>query len=249
MSIDLWLILLICLLAGIYASVGHGGASGYLAVLVLAGFARPDITPVVLAMNIFVATTSFLNYRQAGHFSPRLLIPFVVVSIPASFVGGMITVNDTIYSGVLGGALFVAAFRFFFLPGIVRRKEKTNNPLSWSVSLPVGGLLGFLSGVVGVGGGIFLSPLMLLMGWADARKTGATSAAFIVLNSTSGLSAHLLKGTPFDWSLFIPLVGSAFIGGFIGSFIGARHLSLIRLQQLLGGVLAVAGFKLLLRLV
>ncbi|MBI5379027.1 MAG: sulfite exporter TauE/SafE family protein [Nitrospirae bacterium] len=248
MESHLWTVLIpsVLLIAVLYSSVGHGGASSYLAVLALAGFARSDITPVALVLNIVVASTSLFNYWQAGHFSSRLLAPFAVASIPATFVGGMITVGERIYAGLLGGTLLVAALRFLLLPRVVGPTWTLKTGPPWMFALPIGGLLGLLAGMVGVGGGIFLSPLLLLLGWADAKQTAAASAAFIVLNSLSGLSAHLLiKGTPLDWALLIPLVAAVWIGGFAGSLVGAGHLSSVRLQQLLGCVLAIAGLKLI----
>lgn len=243
-----WLLPSLFLIAVLYSSVGHGGASGYLALLVLAGYARPDITPVVLLLNIAVASTAWFHYTRAGYFSTRLLFPLVITSIPAAFLGGMILLSDRIYSALLGFTLLIAALRFLFLTRVLNPEEKTAtlSPKLWL--LPLGALLGLLAGMVGVGGGIFLSPLLLFLGWADAKKTAAISAAFIVLNSISGLSAHLLQGAVIDWSLLSSVATTIFIGGFIGSFLGAWRLSLLSLQQLLGSVLAVASLKLIIKL-
>lgn len=243
---DFWTLLIpsIFLVAVLYSSVGHGGASGYLAVLALAGFARPEITPVVLVLNILVAVTGFVQYYLAGYFLPRLLLLFVVTSIPGAFIGGMIPVSEKVYAGLLGAALLAAAFRFLFLSRLVTAPTRSGGGPTYRTGLPIGLLLGILSGMVGVGGGIFLSPLLLLLGWADAKETAAVSSAFIVLNSLSGLAAHFLRGNPPAGELLFPLAVTVLIGGYAGSSMGARRLSLLSLQHLLGVVLLVAGLKL-----
>lgn len=231
--------------AVLYSSVGHGGASGYLAVLVLAGFARPSITPLVLLLNVAVAGLAFTAYYRAGHFSLRLLAPFIVTSLPGAIVGASLTVSPRVYAIVLGGTLVAAGCRFVLLS----RAEAPKAPLAprtlWTVGPVVGGLLGVLAGMVGVGGGIFLSPLLLLMGWADAKRTGAVSAAFIVVNSLGGLATQLVRGASVDLSLGVPLLVTVAAGGMLGAFAGANRLSNVGLQRLLGVVLLGAGVKLL----
>ncbi|MBI5406443.1 MAG: sulfite exporter TauE/SafE family protein [Nitrospirae bacterium] len=244
-DLPVFLILMVFLIAALYSSVGHGGASGYLAVLVLAGFARSEITPVVLVLNIIVAATGWLQYSRAGHFAPRLLLPFVMTSIPGSFIGGMISVNETVCAVILGVALLAAAFRFLLLPYPASvRTSLATGPL-WGLALPVGLSLGILAGMAGIGGGVFLSPLLLLVGWADAKKTAAVSAAFIVLNSASSLLAHFIKGTPFHENLWIPMGIAVLLGGRWGSHMGANRIPALRLQQILGSVLLLAAIKLL----
>ncbi len=239
-----WLLITFVAAAMLYASVGHGGASAYLAIFVLAGYARPEITPVVLVLNMLVATTSFLNYYRAGHFSFPLLLPFAVVSIPAAFLGGMLRLSPRVYDGVLGFTLFAAACRFLFLARAVAPRPSTAGSPSLAAGLPIGGALGLLAGMVGIGGGIFLSPVLLLMRWADAKQTAAVSAAFIVLNSVAGLAARLPHGMG-DLSLLIPLALSVLAGGLLGSWWGAWRITPVRLQQVLGVVLLSASLKLL----
>lgn len=248
MQIQMIALLALFVIAMLYSSVGHGGASGYLAVLVLAGYMRPDITPVVLILNIAVASTGLFHYRRAGHFSFKLLKPLVITSIPAAFVGGMIPLNDEIYAALLGFILLIAALRFLFVAHLSQTRETSVLISHKTWALALGAVLGLLAGMVGVGGGIFLSPLLLFLGWADAKKTAAVSAAFIVFNSMSGLSAHLLLGAVIDWSLLSSIAVTIYIGGFIGSFLGAWRLSLRMLQQLLGSVLAIASFKLIIKI-
>lgn len=245
MTADLVLLLPLFFAAALlYSSVGHGGASAYLAILVLAGFSHEAIAPTVLALNILVTLLGTLNYYRAGHFEVRLLLPFILTSIPAAFLGGSIRVSEKTFSAILGLTLLAAALRFLlFTKPILGRKVLTAR-LLFGVGLPVGAGLGFLAGLTGIGGGIFLSPLLLLMGWADAKKTAAISAGFIVLNSLSGLSAHLFRGMP-DWSQLGVLAITVLIGGGIGSYTGAFRLLPVTLQRLLGVVLLVASLKLL----
>lgn len=245
MSTDLlWLLPLFLLAAMLYSSVGHGGASAYLAILVFAGYARPEIAPTVLILNILVTVTGFINYSRAGHFTPRLLWPFILASIPAAYLGGMIPLSQPIFSGILGAALFMAGLRFILFTKPIPSHPPVEPRWIYGIGLPVGLVLGFLAGLIGIGGGIFLSPLLLLMGWANAKQTAAISAAFIILNSLSGLAAHALHGT-IDLRLVVPLGVMVLIGGQIGSWWGARKVPPAVLQQVLGIVLLSASLKLI----
>jgi uncharacterized membrane protein YfcA len=230
--------------AMLYASVGHGGASAYLAILVLAGFSREAIAPTVLALNILVTLLGALHYYRAGHFDFKLLLPFILTSIPAAFLGGSMQVSEEAFSIILGLTLLAAALRFLIFTKPIMGKQGLPQGLLFGVGLPVGLGLGFLAGLIGIGGGIFLSPILLLMGWADAKKTAAVSAGFIFLNSLSGLAAHLMRETP-DWPLLTALAMTVLIGGGIGSYHGAFRLQPVTLQRLLGVVLLIASAKLL----
>ncbi len=240
----LWLLPLFLLAAMLYSSVGHGGASAYLAILVLAGYARPEIAPTVLILNILVTVTGFINYFRAGHFTPRLLWPFILASIPAAYLGGMIPLSQLIFSGILGAALFMAGLRFILFTKPILPRPPVDTNWIYGIGLPIGFVLGFLAGLIGIGGGIFLSPLLLLMGWANAKQTAAISAAFIILNSLSGLAAHALHGT-IHLGLAVPLGVTVLIGGQIGSWWGARKVPPAVLQQVLGIVLLSASLKLI----
>lgn len=245
MALESWLLLgaLVFLVALAYSSVGHGGASGYLAVLSLFSFASAQMAPSALCLNLLVAGTAFVAYRRAGHFSARLLAPFALASIPAAFLGGLTPVSPQVYGVLLAVVLFYAAVRLAVQPDSAPG-EGFLRPPGLAVALPVGAGIGYLSGVVGVGGGIFLSPLLILLRWADAKRTAAVSAAFIFLNSAAGLYGHLSRAR-MDWYSLLPLVGAAFAGGLVGSTLGARRLRAFWLRRLLAAVLVVAAYKLL----
>ncbi len=238
-EVTIWLLLLIAAVAAIYASVGHGGASGYLAVLTLFGFTAAAMRPTALTLNLFVAGLAWLAFARAGHFSWKHLWPFAVASVPASFLGATLAVPPMVYSGLLAATLTVAALRLAWPP---KGGEVTRPPALW-LSLPLGAALGILSGITGVGGGIYLSPLLLLLRWASPKTTAAMSAAFIFVNSASGLLGHWLGGGKYPLSL-LPLVGAAVVGGAIGSHIGARLFSGLLLRRVLAGVLVIAAYKL-----
>lgn len=245
MPSELYILVPLFLVAAVlYSSVGHGGASAYLAILVLAGFPREAIVPTVLALNTLVTLLGTINYFRAGYFDVRLLLPFILTSMPAAFLGGSLRVSDETLSMILGLTLLVAGLRFVIFTRPIAAKQALSRKLLFSVGLPVGFVLGFLAGLIGIGGGIFLSPLLLVMGWADAKKTAAVSAGFILLNSLSGLTAHIIRGTA-AWHLLGILGITVLIGGGVGSYIGAFRLLPTTLQRLLGLVLLTASWKLL----
>lgn len=245
MPIETWLLLgvLFFLVALVYSSVGHGGASGYLAVMALYSFDPAVMPPTALSLNLLVAGTAWLNYWRARHFSWRLLAPFVVASIPAAFLGGLTRVPARLYSLLLGAVLIYAAVRLALHRAAPQEENLLRVPQA-RVAVPVGAGIGFLSGIVGVGGGIFLSPLMLLLRWADAKRTASSSAGFIFLNSAAGLFGHLSRARP-DWTSLLLLVGAAFAGGLVGSRLGSRRLPGVWLRRILAVVLLLAAYKLL----
>lgn len=237
------LIALVFLVALAYSSVGHGGASGYLAVMSLFSFAPEQMAPSALLLNLLVAGTGFANYWCAGHFARQLFLPFVITSIPAAFLGGLTQISVRLYSLLLGSVLVFAAARLAVQPRVAEEESRAQAP-RLAVALPAGAGIGYLSGIVGVGGGIFLSPLMLLARWADAKRTAAVSAAFIFVNSAAGLYGHLSRAR-LDWAALVPLVLAAFAGGLIGSRVGARQLPGLWLRRILAAVLFFASYKLL----
>ena len=233
------LILLIFLVALVYASVGHGGASGYLAAMSLLAYAPARMASSALMLNLLVAGTAWLAFWRAGHGSSRLLWPFLAGSVPAAFLGGWLQVSSNTYGWLLALALLVAAIRLC-LP-LTKGAGALKQP-GRLVSLAVGAGIGLISGIVGVGGGIFLSPLMILLRWADPKQTAAASAGFIVVNSAAGLAGRLVSGR-LAIGPAAPLVLAAFIGGLVGSRLGANHFSSTRLRRVLAAVLVVAAGK------
>lgn len=241
-ELALWLIPAFFAGALLYATVGHGGASAYLAIMALAGLAPAEMRPVALMLNVVVASIATYKYVRAGCFDARLLAWFAVFSLPLAYLGGSLSLPDAWFKPVVGVVLMFAAWRLLSPSMAVRDSEVRRAPLGGiAVS---GGAMGFLSGLTGVGGGIFLSPLVLLLGWASTRATSGVAAAFILLNSLAGLAGFLGRGvlpqtaTLAWWALAVAA------GGWIGAEIGSRRLASAWIRRLLAVVLAIAGGKL-----
>jgi uncharacterized protein len=235
------LAVVIFLAAILYSSVGHAGASGYLAAMALMNV-HPDVMrPTALTLNIIVATIGTIQFARAGHFAWSKLWPFAVTSVPFAFFGGAMKLPYHFYKVAVGAVLIFAALRLVY--AAKRMAEFETKPLPIGVALIAGSGIGLLAGLTGVGGGIFLSPLLLLAHWATVRQTAAVSVAFILLNSIAGLvgnfaSVHSLPaGIP--W-----LAIAAGTGGVIGSQIGSQHAPSLVLRYLLAIVLVIAGFSL-----
>ncbi len=236
---------LILLAAMLYSSVGHAGASGYLAAMALMGVAPEVMKPSALILNILVASIATLQFHRAGCFSWRLLWPFAIASVPAAFIGGAITLPGDWYKAIVGVVLLLAALRML-VTSFRRSTLPPHRPPLWAALL-AGALIGFLAGLTGTGGGIFLSPLLLLAGWAETRETSGVSAAFILVNSIAGILGMMSKieaagGLPPELPLWAAAAGS---GGLIGSYFGSRRLSTPWLRRLLAAVLLVAGLKMI----
>lgn len=230
----------ICVAAILYSSVGHGGASGYLAVMALFGLDPSLMKPAALAMNIFVTTLVLTRLSKAGYFNWRLFIPFMTASVPMAFIGGAYTIDSSLYRIIVGIALLLAMWRMLLNS---KDNAETHMPKIW-IALPVGGILGFVSGLTGVGGGIFLSPLLLLFNWANMRGSAAIAAAFILVNSMAGLAGYATTNS--TWPAGIPtLIIAAIIGGIVGSELGTRRLAPTKLRKTLAVVLAIAGIKMI----
>ncbi len=227
--------------AALYAAVGHGGASSYLAAMGLFSFTPEVMKPTALALNILVATVATVKFYRAGLFKWNLFWPFAIVSVPAAFVGGA-TVLPAHWYKVLVGIVLLCAAMWMFRSSLRPLVREPQAPPLWAAIIS-GLVIGFLSGLTGVGGGIFLSPLLLYMGWSETRATSAVAAPFILVNSIAGLLGHLSSVAQLPAN--IPVLGAAaLIGGWIGASYGARRAPTPVLRRLLALVLVVAGFKL-----
>jgi uncharacterized membrane protein YfcA len=240
-----WLLAaLVGAVALLYSAVGHGGASGYLAAMALFGVAPAVMRPTALALNILVAGLGTWQFASAGWFSWRLLWPFAVASIPMAALGGALELPESIYKRLVGLVLFYAATHLFRTAA--RAPEPGVRPPPLALALPLGAGLGLVAGLTGVGGGIFLSPLLLAAGWAGARETAAVSAAFIVVNSIAGLGGFFATraGTLGGPTLLLAAVAGT--AGLVGSSLGSRRLARPTIRRLLAVVLVLAGVKFLL---
>ncbi len=239
-----WFPLAVMVVAFLYSSVGHGGASGYYATGVLLGLSAQSLKPQVLILNLFVAGLSAYAFTRKGNFRPRLLAPLVITSMPCAFLGAKLALPVATANHILGACLILASLRLLLHDWLQRKAEESrpHPPQLWALML-VGAFLGLIAGVTGVGGGIYLSPVLLLMGWASTGETAAASAWFIVLNSASALLglAHSLGNLELQW-LWIAC-GCA--GGLLGGWVGANRLPVKWFRRMLGLVLFIAAVKLL----
>ncbi len=238
--IYLFYILLFCV-AFLYASVGHGGASGYLALMAIFSIAPDVMKPTALLLNLFVSLTSFIQFYRGGYFRTKLFLPFALASVPFAFIGGMISIDASMYKQVLGWLLLLPVIRFFFFNNVEVKEQKD---YSLIIVLAIGAVIGFLSGLIGIGGGIILSPVLLLLHWADMKQTAAISALFIFVNSLSGLAGQFTKGIHFTTDMYLYVL-IAFTGGLAGAYFGAARLKQGMLKYMLATVLLIAAVKLL----
>ena len=234
--------LLIPIVAFLYASVGHGGASGYLALMALFSFPPPMMKQTALLLNLFVAGGAFYHYYRAGHFNKNLFIYFAIGSIPAAYLGGMGTLDLWIYKKILGFILFFAVARMLFTH---TSEKRITQQISVIPALLMGIIIGYFSGLIGIGGGIILTPLILLFQWGNMKEAAAVSALFIWVNSASGLIGQFSIGVALSSATFI-LVALALAGGLLGSYFGSRRWNNRKLEYFLALVLTTAGIKLIL---
>ena len=225
-----WLLAIAFLLAAtLYASVGHAGASGYLAAMAFVGTQTPMMRPTALVLNLLVASITTVRFAQAGFFSWRLLWPFALGSIPLAFIGGAVTLPGHWYRTLVGLVLWASAVRL----ALNLRASATPHAPHVVTAILCGAGIGLLAGLTGTGGGIFLSPLLLFMGWAETRETGGVSAAFILVNSAAGLAGNpaSLGHLPPQLPLWM---GAALVGGVMGAELGSRRIGTPMFRRLLG---------------
>jgi uncharacterized protein len=240
-EIQILFYLLLFVVAFLYASVGHGGASGYLALMALFAFSPEVMRPTALFLNVFVSLMAFFQYYRIVEFNWKFFGLLALASVPAAYLGGSVEVDPEIYKRILGLVLLVPIVKFLgFNP-----KEQENLKIgSWVFVMMIGGLIGLLSGLIGIGGGILLTPILLLLGWMRMKEAAAVSAIFITVNSISGLLGQATIGLELDLNMLM-LVVVALVGGTLGSFLGAKYFSGNFLKKLLAVVLLIASIKLL----
>jgi uncharacterized membrane protein YfcA len=234
-------------MAILYSSVGHAGASGYIAAMALVtAMAQEDMKAVALTLNIFVATIASWRFVQAGHFDWRTFWPFAVCAVPMAFVGGLWVLPPIVFKPLIGAVLLFAAVMLALRVFMERRATHTTprepHPPPLAASLTFGGVLGLLAGLTGTGGGIFLSPLLLLTNWASPQRTAAVSIVFVLVNSIAGLGGVVADSPSLPSALPFYII-AALAGGLIGSGLGARKLPGNGIRLLLSVVLLIASAK------
>ncbi len=234
------LLVILAIVAFLYASVGHGGASGYLAIMSLFAFPVTFMKPTALVLNILVSGISFYFYYREKQFDWKLFYPFAITSIPFSFLGGYLKVETHLYKIILGTVLLFAIAR---LVGLFGKGKEELQPINIPLALLIGAAIGFISGLIGIGGGIILSPVLLLLGWATMKQTAAVSALFIFVNSIAGLFGFVSNGGTLPVSS-TPLIAVVVFGGILGGYYGSKKMNTITLRNVLAVVLLIAVFKL-----
>ncbi len=234
------LLILLVIVAFLYASVGHGGASGYLALMSLFCYPVTFMKPTALLLNVLVSAISFYFYYREKQFECKLFYPFAITSIPFSFLGGMITIETHFYKIILATVLLFAVAR---LLGLFGKGKVEIKPIHIPLALCIGAVIGFISGLIGIGGGIILSPVLLLLGWATMKQTAAVSSLFIFVNSIAGLFGFVTKGGTLPTSSSIIII-AAVIGGIAGGYFGSKKFNTTTLRTVLAIVLTIAIVKL-----
>lgn len=244
-DISLLPILLLPLIAWLYANVGHGGASGYLAILALSGLSIEFLRPSAWMMNLVVSGTAFVAFYRAGYFKASLLKPFIIASVPMAFMAGSFEINPSLYKILLGSCLALATLRIWFGLYFESKPMESGKPPTLWAGLLAGAVIGGISGLIGIGGGILLSPLILFMGWGTVKEAAAVAAVFIFINSFAGLTGHFIsQGITVHAQLPLWLL-LVIIGGYFGAGQGSRIFSELAVRRILGVVLALASIKLI----
>lgn len=240
MTFEIAVVIAIFAVAVLYSSVGHGGASGYLAVMAFL-LVEPSVTrPTALFLNVFVASIAAFQFYRAGHFDWKVFLPFAAASVPLAFVGARISLPAPVYKIILGAVLIVAALR---LAWKFSAEKEIAAPKIW-LALIIGAVVGLLSGLIGVGGGIFLTPVLLLMNWTETKKAAGISAMFILVNSIAGILGSYAQLAQLNSNVWFWIL-AAVAGGVVGSTLGSRYFDSLVLRRVLAVVLLIAGFKLI----
>lgn len=226
-----------------YTSVGLGGGSAYVALLSLFGISLAEIPPIALFLNIIAASVALYRFGKGGHFFPKLIFPFLLASVPATFIGAQLTLDEKVLSVIFAVFLFLIALLLLFKKKEMKAKLTLNRKTTWFVSFLLGTLLGFLAGLMGIGGGVFLGPILLLVGMATSREAASACSAFVLVNSVVGLTSHYFNGG-IDFSILFFLGFAVFVGALIGSFLGTKKFSPLLLQRIFAFILLGVSFKL-----
>ncbi|MAO10554.1 MAG: hypothetical protein CMC07_06650 [Flavobacteriaceae bacterium] len=229
------------IIAFLYAGVGHGGASGYLALMSLFSMAPETMKPTALLLNLFVAGTAFYFYYKGGYFNKKLFLYFAIASIPMAYVGGFLTIDAGVYRIILGILLIFAILKMLNIFG---KESKTIQKVKLWQGLLVGGIIGFFSGLIGIGGGIILSPVILLLHWGKMKEAAAVSALFIWVNSAAGLAGQFSNGIVLNKQSLL-MVALAITGGLLGSYYGSTKMTNKSVRYMLVVVLFAASVKLI----
>lgn len=236
------ILVLFFIIAFVYSTVGHGGASGYLALMVFLNFVPEQIRPTALVLNVLVSAIASMQYYRSGYFKRELFIPLILLSVPLAFLGSRVQLSPSVFKIILGICLLLSVIRILGLIG--NNSGETLRKMPLLIALLIGGGIGLISGMIGIGGGILLSPVLLLFRWADIKQTAALAAPFILVNSLSGLaglmSRHLVFPDKIMWWVLATL-----IGGLLGSYWGSHRFNSVVLKYLLATVLLFAAGKLL----
>jgi len=240
--IDLLFLILLLVVALLYSSVGHGGASGYIALMTIWGIEVATVRSTALVLNGFVSLIAFIQYYRQGHFKWSLTFPFLITSVPFAFLGAMIAIDSALYKKILGVILIISVIRLLVS---FHQKEGPLREMNLWLAMLAGAAIGFLSGMIGIGGGIILSPLILLAGWAGIKNTSATSALFIFINSIAGLAGVWMKDQFSFSSQTVIWVGVAIAGALAGAYWGSRLAAVKQMRYILALVLAIASYKLI----
>ena len=241
MNIDILFFALLLVISFLYSSVGHGGASGYLALMALFNFTSATMRPTALLLNVLVSGIAFVQFYRNGFFRWELFWPFAATSLPAAFIGGLIDLDEVTYGKMLGILLLISVIRLLVTD---HKQDKVKSHINIAGALIAGAVIGLISGTIGIGGGIILSPLILFLKWANIKEAAAVSALFIFVNSIAGLAGVFLKGSQFD-GMMAGMMAVSFAGGMLGAFAGASKFNSAVLKYSLSIVLIIASAKLL----
>ena len=236
------LVPLCALVAAAYAAVGLGGGTGYLALMTLFGIATEAMPSTALMLNIVVTGAALLRYGIAGRLRPRLLLPFLLAAVPAAFAGGFVTAPRRFFLAMLAAGLVAAAIAMLRSVTTTDEPAAPSNSRLWAVALPAGLLIGFASGFLGIGGGVFLGPLVLLLGWAGPREVAAMSSATVLTLSIAGLAAHGLRGSV-DLHIAGPMAVAVLLGGLAGAHFAESRLSATSIKRLFAIIVLIAALR------